>query len=442
MARRRTRIPLNVYLNGKLIGQLRREGSGAIDFQYELAWLEWDNAIPVSLSLPLREDHYIGEPVIAVFDNLLPDNQDIRRRIAERSQAEGTDAYSLLSAIGRDCVGALQFLPEGSSPEPSGTIKAARLSDKEVAKLLGDLTRSPLGIGDDKEFRISLAGTQEKTALLFWKNAWHMPHGTTPTTHIFKPQIGKLSSGIDLSQSVENEHFCMRLVEALGLPVARSEIKEFGGSNVLVVERFDRLWTKDKRLLRIPQEDCCQALGVLPTKKNEAEGGPGIRAIVDLLKGSDTPTSDQRRFLKAQIVFWLLAATDGHAKNFSLQLAPEGRFMMAPLYDIVSTQPLLDAGQLSKRQMKLSMAVGSSRHYGEYAVHPRHYLQTASLCGLPDKTIRDIFDELVADGNRAIDETMSRLSRKFPQRLAASIAKGFKGRLALIAEMSQKNKNY
>ena len=437
MARRRTRIPLNVYLNGRPVGQLRREGTGAIDFQYAAAWLEWDNAIPVSLSLPLREDHYIGEPVVAVFDNLLPDNQDIRRRLAERSQAEGTDAYSLLSAIGRDCVGALQFLPEGSTPEPTGTIKAARLSDKDIAKLLGDLARSPLGIGNDEEFRISLAGAQEKTALLFWKNAWHIPHGTTPTSHILKPQIGKLPSGIDLSQSVENEHFCMRLVEALGLPVARSEIREFGGNNVLVVERFDRLWTKDKRLLRIPQEDCCQALGVPPTRKYEAEGGPGICAIMDLLKGSDTPASDQRRFFKAQIVFWLLSATDGHAKNFSLQLAPEGRFVMAPLYDIVSTQPLLDAGQLSKRQMKLSMAVGSSRHYGEYAVHPRHYLQTASLCGIPDKVVRDIFDELVADGERAIDQTVSKLPRKFPQKLAASIAEGFKGRLALLAETGQ-----
>ncbi|MFI4998497.1 MAG: type II toxin-antitoxin system HipA family toxin [Reyranellales bacterium] len=438
MARRRTRVPLNVYLNGRQVGQLNRETSGAIDFRYAPAWLEWDNAIPVSLSLPLREDRYIGDPVIAVFDNLLPDNEDIRRRVAERSEADGTDAFSLLSAIGRDCVGALQFVPEGTAPDPVGTIKAEKMSDKEIVAQLADLTRNPLGIGPDKEFRISLAGAQEKTALLFWRNAWHRPHGTTPTTHILKPQIGKLPNGIDLSQSVENEHLCMRLVEALGLPVAQTEIKDFGGGNVLVVERFDRLWAKDKRLFRIPQEDCCQALGVPPTRKYESERGPGIRAIMDLLKGSDTPESDQRRFFMTQIVFWLVAATDGHAKNFSLQLAPGGRFMLAPLYDILSAQPALDAGEIQRKQMKLAMAVGKSRHYALDSVQPRHYLQSAALCGLPEKTVREIFEELIANDKRAIDTALTRLPKKFPQELTSSIVNGFEGRLSLLADHAKK----
>lgn len=438
MARRRTREPLNVYLNGRQVGQLNRETSGAIDFRYASAWLEWDNAIPVSLSLPLREDRYIGAPVIAVFDNLLPDNEDIRRRVAERSEAEGTDAYSLLSAIGRDCVGALQFVPEGTAPDPVGTIKAEKMSDKEIVAQLADLTRNPLGIGPDKEFRISLAGAQEKTALLFWRNAWHRPHGTTPTTHILKPQIGKLPNGIDLSQSVENEHLCMRLVEALGLPVAQTAIRDFGGGNVLVVERFDRLWAKDKRLFRIPQEDCCQALGVPPTRKYESERGPGIRAIMDLLKGSDTPEGDQRRFFMTQIVFWLVAATDGHAKNFSLQLAPGGRFMLAPLYDILSAQPALDAGEIQRKQMKLAMAVGKNRHYVLESVQPRHYLQSAALCRLPEKAVREIFEELIANGKRAVDATLARLPKKFPQELTSSVVKGFEGRLSLLADQATK----
>ena len=106
MARRRTRYPLNVYLNARLMGRLRRQASGAIDFQYVPDWLAWENALPVSLSLPLREDRYIGDPVIAVFDNLLPDSDAIRRRLADRVHADGADAYSLLAKIGRDCVGA------------------------------------------------------------------------------------------------------------------------------------------------------------------------------------------------------------------------------------------------------------------------------------------------------------------------------------------------
>src|SRR5882757_6128648 len=124
MARRPAHAPLNVYLNARLVGRLRRESSGAIDFQYDEDWLGWSNAIPVSVSLSLREDRYIGDPVLAVFENLLPDNDDIKRRVAERSKAGGTDAYLLLAAIGRDCVGALQFLPEGVVPDKAGAIDA------------------------------------------------------------------------------------------------------------------------------------------------------------------------------------------------------------------------------------------------------------------------------------------------------------------------------
>ena len=100
MVRRRMQIPLNVFLNGRLVGRLRRQTSGAIDFEYDGMWLAWEHAFPVSLSLPLREDRFLGDPVVAVFDNLLPDNEQIRRRLAERVRAEGYDAYSslLLSA--------------------------------------------------------------------------------------------------------------------------------------------------------------------------------------------------------------------------------------------------------------------------------------------------------------------------------------------------------
>jgi serine/threonine-protein kinase HipA len=261
--------------------------------------------------------------------------------------------------VGRDCVGALQFLPEDSEPAPAGAIDARVLSDAEIADILADLGRNPLGIGDDQDFRISLAGAQQKTALLYWKDAWHLPHGTTATTHILKPQIGKLPSGLDLSNSVENEYLCLKLVKALGVPVANAEIIDFAGKRVLVVERFDRQWTRDKRLLRLPQEDCCQALSIPPSRKYESDGGPGILDIATLLKGSDTPQVDQKTLFKAQIVFWMLGATDGHAKNFSIRLAPGGRFRLTPLYDIVSTQPNFDARQIRRNQMKLTMSVGT-----------------------------------------------------------------------------------
>ena len=242
--------------------------------------------MPVSLSLPLREDRYIGAPVLAVFDNLLPDNTAIRRAVAERVGAGGTDAFSLLAALGRDCVGALQFLPEGHEPGPAGIIDGHPISDAEIADLIGNLAVSPLGLRRDDDFRISIAGAQEKTALLRHKGRWLKPIGATPTTHIIKPQIGRLPNGIDLSNSVENEYFCLKLLDALGVLSANVEMATFGGRRVLIVERFDRLVTHDKRLLRVPQEDCCQALSVPwtnNTKMRVAQGCADIQLLAEAI---------------------------------------------------------------------------------------------------------------------------------------------------------------
>ncbi len=429
---RRPRPPLDVHLNGRILGQVRRSASGAIDFRYDQSWLVWTRAIPVSLSLPLREDRYIGAPVLAVFENLLPDSPDIRRRVAERSHAEGSDAYSLLAAIGRDCVGALQFVPAGVELAPTGSIDARPVSDEEIAAILGDLAQSPLGIGNDEEFRISLAGAQEKTALLRVDGSWHVPHDTTATTHIIKPEIGVLRNGIDLSQSVENEYLCLKIVGALGLPVTNAEMAQFGGRKALVVERFDRRWTRDGRLLRLPQEDCCQALSVPPNLKYESDGGPGIEKIAELLKGSDTPEEDRDLFFKAQMVYWLLGATDGHAKNFSIRLAPGGRFRLAPLYDVMSAQPNVDANQIRGNKMRMAMAVGTKRHYVVGCITARHYAQTAARCGFPTRNLARLIDELQDTTGAAIDQTVAGLPANFPEALAASIADAAKARLHLL----------
>jgi serine/threonine-protein kinase HipA len=435
MARPRTRIPLNVYMNARLVGQLRRQASAAIDFQYDPGWLSWEYALPVSLSLPLREDRYTGDPVIAVFDNLLPDSEPIRRRMAERVNADSYDAYSLLAKVGRDCVGALQFLPEGVEPRPAGAVEGRPVGEDYIARKLGDLTATPLGVDEDEEFRISLAGAQEKTAFLYWKKKWHVPHGTTATTHILKPQIGQLPSGIDLSRSVENEFLCLKLTAAFGLPSANVAIAEFKGNRVLVVERFDRLWTKDRRLLRLPQEDCCQALSVSPTRKYESDGGPGMVAVLDLLKGSDEPEADRRLFLKAQIMAWLLGATDGHAKNFSIFLQTGGRFRLSPLYDVMSAQPALDAGQRRRNKMKLALAVGDNRHYGVDQILPRHFVQTAAKSGIPASVVQSIFDELLDVEETVVPKVMEDLPARFPQGLTRSIIDGLRSRLRLVQQV-------
>lgn len=424
--------PLNVCLNSRLVGQLRRDISGAISFQYDPSWLEWKFVLPVSLSLPLREQAYSGATAVAVFDNLLPDNDHLRRQIAARTRAEGTDAYSLLGAIGRDCVGALQFLPQHIEPGLAGAVEGALISNDEIALIIENLATVPLGITEDQSFRISIAGAQEKTAFLYRDGKWYKPRGTTATTHIFKPSIGKLPNGVDLSDSVENEYFCLKAIASFGIEAALPQMMTFGKRSVLVVERFDRRWTAEGRLLRLPQEDCCQALSVSPTQKYQSDGGPGIVQILHLLRGSDDPLADQRAFLKANIVFWLMGATDGHAKNFSVFLRPGGRFRLTPLYDVISAQPSVDSKQLEWKSFRLAMSFGTKPHYAMRQVAPRHFFQTADEAGIGKEVVPSIIEELRGEVVGAIDRVSSDLPQSFPVKIADSISNGIRRRMRIL----------
>lgn len=430
MTRRRQHAPLRVLLNGRQVGHLNKAASGAIDFQYDQGWLDWKHALPISLSLPLREDPYRGGPVAAVFDNLLPDSDVLRRRIAEKVGAAGTDAYSLLAVIGRDCVGALQFVDAGDDiTDSSAAITGDAVNNTAIEKLLKGLAQAPLGLTRDDDFRISVAGAQEKTALLRYKERWLKPHGTTPTTHIFKTQIGELPNGIDLSNSVENEYYCLKLVAAFGLPVNEAEIHTFGKTKALVIERFDRRWTKDGRLLRLPQEDCCQALSVPPTRKYQSEGGPGMIDILKLLKGSDIPADDQKTILKAQILFWLIGATDGHAKNFSIFLGPGGSFHLTPLYDVLTAQPSLGARQIERKQMKSAMSVGTNHHYRIGEIVGRHFIQTGNAAGLSKTLIRGAVEDVADMAGAALEKVESKLPKGFPEAIHASVKAAMMARL-------------
>lgn len=429
MPRKPARAPLNVFLNNRHVGRLSRQSSGAIDFAYDPDWLAWEHAIPVSLSLPLRETRYLGDRVTAVFENLLPDSRAIRTRVAERVGAKGTDAFSLLSEIGRDCVGALQFAAVDDLPPPTTAIEGISVSEDEIAAIVANLARAPLGLDKDDDFRISLAGAQEKTALLRHEGKWLKPTGTTPTTHLFKPQIGELPNGIDLSNSVENEYYCLKLMEAFGLSANETEIATFGATKVLVVTRFDRRWTKDGRLLRLPQEDACQALSIPPTNKYEGEGGPGITQIANLLAGSDDPFADRLAFFKAQLLFWLIGATDGHAKNFSIFLAPGGRFRMTPFYDVLTAQPSLDANQIRRNQFKLAMAVGNSRKYRIFDIHGRHFVEAGRAAGLSVQLIGQAFTEIREAFDEAFLKVERLLPRQFPEAIHAVVAAGARERL-------------
>lgn len=440
MARSRTHPRLRVYQNGQIVGYLSKQPSGAVEFVYASEWLSNERAYPVSLSLPLREDAFKGAPVLAVFENLLPDSDSLRARVAEKVGADGIDAYSLLSQIGRDCVGALQFFSEDDEVDFSDlhSIKGAVIQDEEIESLLNNLARVPLGLDMEHDFRISVAGAQEKTALLYHEGQWLRPYGVTPTTHILKTQIGNLPNGIDLSNSVENEFYCLKLMAAFGLPVNAAEIKQFGKTKSLVIERFDRQWTEQGVLVRIPQEDCCQALSIPPSRKYQNdhrpanEKQPSMVEILNLLKGSDHPAEDQKAFLKAQVLFWLIGATDGHAKNFSIFLGQGGRFILTPFYDVLSAQPFLDTHKMQRKEMKMAMSVGNNNHYKMTEIQGRHFIQTAKRAGLPDYIAKEALEEISGAAEHAMQEVEKSLPDDFPEELHFSVMRGLKSRLGSL----------
>ncbi len=442
MARRKTHKPLNVLINNRLVGRLEKETSGAIKFQYVKEWLEWEHSFAVSLSLPLRKAAYRGELVAAVFDNLLPDNPNIRRIVAERTGAGGTDAFSLLEQIGRDCVGAMQFLPDDLQADARMEVRGEPVTEEEIERILANLARAPLGIDPEHEFRISVAGAQEKTALLFHEGQWMRPLGTTPTTHILKPQIGKTPTAfglIDMAASVDNEHYCLKLLEAFGLPVNQTEIQTFGKRRVLVVERFDRLWQDDDRLLRLPQEDFCQALGVPSTRKYQAtveghQNGPGIVDIISLLQASDESTQDQAAFFKAQILFWLIGATDGHAKNFSIFLRPGGGFSLTPFYDVLSAQQAFDANQIPRKSYRLAMSFGKSRKYKILEITGRHFVETGKEAGLGPTIIREVITSVLEVADATTDKALSEMPVDFSVQIHECIKRAIDSRLGQLEE--------
>ena len=191
-----------------------------------------------------------------------------------------------------------------------------------------------------------------------------------------------------------------------------------------LVKRFDRQWHNNNELLRLPQEDCCQALGVSPEHKYEKEGGPGMAAILDFLSASDDPQGDKELFFTAQILYWLLGATDGHAKNFSIHLFPGGGFRLTPLYDVVSLQPNADAGELQWNKMKLAMAIGNNRHFIVKDILPRYFLESAVRSKLSPSKIKNIFEKLLEKIPKALEKTRQAMPKDFADNIADSISRG------------------
>lgn len=429
-------------MNGKRVGTWSLPARGGQEFSYDERWLRSSQFRPLSLSLPagLGATTIRGSAVESWFDNLLPDSDAIRRRAQVRFQAASTSAFDLLATVGRDCAGAVQLLPPDQEPSGIDQIEGRPLTDHEIGQRLRGITAAPApgSLGPEfDELRLSVAGAQEKTGFLWHSSQWCLPLGSTPTTHLFKLPMGIIGEGqIDFTTSVENEWLCSRILHAFGMPVAYTEIASFDGERCLIVERFDRrLHASGGYWLRLPTEDCCQATSTPAANKYENNGGPGMVAIAELLAQSSEP-SDLTTFFKAQVLFWMLRAIDGHAKNFSLFLNPGGRFQLTPLYDVLSAWPVIGRriGQWPQQKLKLAMAWHGEkgRYYKPLEITARRMLLTAKRLGLPDAA--ETLEDLIAHTPGVVAAVRDQLPTGFPEGLAEPVLRNLEASATQLKE--------
>ena len=356
-----------------------------------------DEAYPLSLSMPLVVDEHEHARIEPWLWGLLPDNDAILARWGQRFHVSPRNPFALLGAVGEDCPGAIQLLrPERVEETLHGDAHHVEwLTETDVAERLRTLRNDQAAWRMARDVgQFSLAGAQPKTALLHDGRRWGVPHGPTPTTHILKPPIGILPG------HAQNEHLCLALARALGLPAAGSEIVGFEDEVAIVVERYDRVRTAGA-IRRLHQEDMCQILGLPPTKKYQNEGGPGCAEISEAIRThSGEPEEDARTFARAVILNWIIGGTDAHAKNFSMLIGAGGRARLAPLYDVASTLPY----DFDPRKLKMANRIGGKYRLEE--ISSRHWVGFASEVRLPATEVLDMARTMAEGLPGAFTETV------------------------------------
>ena len=345
---------LAVLLDDRVAGTLTRLSGGRLRFDYDDDYRA-QNAVPLSLSMPPQIRSHPDNVITPWLWGLLPDNEAVLGRWAREFHASATSPFSLLATpIGEDCAGAVRFVAHDQTEHflrRDGDV--IWLSEEEVGERLRELKAdSTAWLGESFTGQFSLAGAQAKTALLFEDGRWGVPSGSTPTSHILKPAV----AGFDDHDL--NEHLCLSAARRAGLIAARSRVGQFGDESAIVVERYDRV-PSEHRIIRVHQEDLCQALGFPPSKKYQNEGGPTPIQIISLLRtGMPSRAAEDAvwRFIDALAWNWLIAGTDAHAKNYSLLLAGAD-VRLAPLYDVASALPY----NIHEKKMRLAMKIGG--HY-------------------------------------------------------------------------------
>ena len=371
---------LVVIADRRIMGEIRRDRRGRLAFVYDDRWRSLGAAYPLSLSMPLVVAEHGHARIESWLWGLLPDNEVILARWGQRFHVSPRNAFALLGAVGEDCPGAIQLVRPDRVAEilRDDHRQVEWLTEADIAGRLRMLRRDQAAwrmARDTGQF--SLAGAQPKTAFLFDGQRWGVPYGPTPTTHILKPPI----DGFD--GHAENEHLCLALARALGMPAARSEVRRFEDEAAIVVERYDRA-RLDGSIRRLHQEDMCQVLGLPPTKKYQNEGGPGCVELGEAIRThSGEPGDDAWTFARAIILNWIIGGTDAHAKNFSMLIGATGRARLAPLYDVASTLPY----EFNKKRLKMAAKIGGQYLLEE--VYSRHWVKFAAEMRLPPAEVLD-----------------------------------------------------
>ncbi|MEI7466501.1 MAG: type II toxin-antitoxin system HipA family toxin [Burkholderiales bacterium] len=321
---------LDIWWDGRVVGQLTQDPHGELGFAYASAWLDDAQALPLSASLPKRAEPFSRRECRPFFGGLLPEEGQ-RDAAAQALGVSRSNDFALLDRLGGDVAGALQLLPPGETPTaPALDHRSTPLDDAGLIRVLDALPVRPLLAGE-AGMRLSLAGAQSKVPVVLVDGAVALPAPGQPTTHILKPPISRFKA------TTENEAFVMRLAAAIGLDVATVEPRVVKDRTFLLVQRYDRAIGDDGNVRRIHQEDFCQALGVPPETKYASEGGPTFKDCFALLRRvAARPAVDVLKLLDAVIFNAIVGNADAHGKNFSILHGNEGP-RLAPLYDLLAT---------------------------------------------------------------------------------------------------------
>lgn len=398
---------LSVVANQRKMGDLFYHNH-RLTFQYGAEWQAWDQAFPLSVSMPLPQREHEHPIVEAFLWGLLPDNPKVLDQWSRRFHVSSQNVFSLLQHVGEDCAGAIQFVaPEKESlfigqpyTEQVDWLANTDLLER-LQRVLNDhgLQRSPEDRG-----QFSLAGAQPKIALYLSPTTqrWGVPFGMTPTTHILKP------ASKDFDGFAENEHFCLTLSKKIGLRTTQSWVIHPDELPTIVVQRYDRLY-KNEKYLRIHQEDLCQATGVHPNRKYQSDGGPGISQTYNLLRNiSSNPNEDIETFAKTLIFNFLISGTDAHAKNYSLLIAPRSQIRLAPLYDLASSLPYPHS--ISPFKAKLAMKIGNE--YKIRYIQCRHWQTCANQLHIEWETFKTLFESVAEQTLQHVSETEKTLGNQ------------------------------